>query len=402
MNFDVLKVRSDFPIFNNNNLIYFDSASTTQKPDSVINTISHFYENNNANVHRGTYQIAETATKQYENARSEVAKFINADNNEIIFTKGTTESINLIAYSLGMNLLNKGDEIIITEMEHHSNIIPWQIISKKFDLKLKYIPLLDNGTLNINILPSIITKKTKLISITQMSNLLGTINPVKKVINVAQKHGIQVLIDAAQSISHIKIDVKELDCDYLVFSGHKIMGPTGVGVFYGKEKLLESLPPFLGGGHMIKEVTMDYFSNNDSPWKFEAGTPNIAQAIGLGEAIKYYQSFSIKELHDYTTMLFSYLIDKLHSIPDIILYPDNKINTGPVVSFVINNMHAYDIAKLLDTFGICIRAGHHCAQPILHRYKLTSINRISLYFYNTKEEINQFCENLLKVIKILS
>ena len=401
MSFDVLKVRSDFPILNNN-IIYFDSASTTQKPINVIKSISKFYKNNNANVHRGTYQLAESATKQYELSRESIAQFINASAKEIVFTKSTTESINLIAYSLGMNIFNKGDEIIITEMEHHSNIIPWQMISKRFNLILKYIPLLNNGTLDINMLSSIITKKTKLISITQMSNVLGTINPIDKIIKIAKKNKLQVLVDAAQSISHMKIDVKKLECDYLVFSGHKILGPTGVGVLYGKEKLLQDMPPFLGGGHMIKEVTMQNCSYNDTPWKFEAGTPNIAQAIGLGEAIKYYQSFDIEDLHKYTSSIFSYLISKLKSIPDIILYPDPTINMGPVISFSINNIHAYDIAKLLDTFGICLRAGHHCAQPILNKYNLTSINRISLYFYNTKEEIDRFYESLLKVIKILS
>ena len=402
MSFDVSKVRSNFPILNNN-IIYFDNASTTQKPINVIESISKFYKNNNANVHRGTYQLAESATKQYELARESIAQFINASAKEIIFTKSTTESINLIAYSLGMNIFNKGDEIIITEMEHHSNIIPWQMISKRFNLTLKYIPLLNNGTLGINMLSTMITEKTKLISITHMSNVLGTINPIDKIIKIARQNNCQVLVDAAQSISHMKIDIKELNCDYLVFSGHKILGPTGVGVLYGKEKLLQALPPFLGGGHMIKEVTMKNFSYNESPWKFEAGTPNIAQAIGLGEAIKYYQSFNLEDLHNYTSMIFLYLINKLRTIPNIVLYPsDSTIKTGPVVSFTINNTHAYDIAKLLDTFGICIRAGHHCAQPILNKYKLISINRISLYFYNTKDEIDKFYKSLLKVVKILS
>ena len=402
MSFDINTFRKNFPILNDSDLVYFDSASTTQKPKSVIESITNFYTHSNANVHRGAYQIAETATKTYELARKQVAQFINANHDEIVFTKSTTEAINLIAYSLGMNNFSKGDEIIISEMEHHSNIIPWQMICKKFDYTLKYIPLLDDGTLDIDYISKLITNKTKLISITHMSNVLGTINPIDKVIDLAKKNKIETLIDAAQSVSHIKIDVKKLDCDYLVFSGHKIMGPTGVGVLYGKKNKLNSLSPFLGGGHMIKEVSMETFSYNDAPWKFEAGTPNIAQVIGLGEAIKFYNSSVDEKLHKYSQQLFKYLIQKLQSIPEVKLYPNQFNSNGPVVSFSIDKLHAYDIAKLLDTFNICIRAGHHCAQPILNKYKVTSLNRVSIYFYNTEEEVDLFYDSLLKVIKILS
>ena len=402
MAFDINSFRKNFSILDNKKIIYFDNASTTQKPKSVIESISNFYKNNNANVHRGSYQIAETATKTYELARKQVAQFINATHDEIVFTKSTTEAINLIAYSLGMNNFSKGDEIIISEMEHHSNIIPWQMICKKFNYILKYIPLLNDGTLDIENISQLFTNKTKLISITHMSNVLGIINPIEKVINTAKKHNIEILIDAAQSVSHIKIDVKKLDCDYLVFSGHKIMGPTGVGVLYGKKNKLDSLSPFLGGGHMIKEVSMEKFSYNDTPWKFEAGTPNIAQVIGLGEAIKFYNSNVDEKIHKYTHQLFKYLIQKLKSINEVKLYPNQFESNGPVVSFSIDKLHAYDIAKLLDTFNICIRAGHHCAQPILNKYNVTSVNRVSLYFYNTKEEIDIFYNSLLKVIKILS
>tara|TARA_Y100000590_G_scaffold465959_1_gene639808 strand:- start:257 stop:1465 length:1209 start_codon:yes stop_codon:yes gene_type:complete len=402
MSYKIQKIREDFPIFNNQKIIYFDNASTTQKPQSVIDSITNFYTNYNANVHRGTYQIAESATKKYELARNKIANFINANNDEIIFTKSTTESINLIAYSLGINNYIDGDEIIISEMEHHSNIVPWQIISKKFNIKIKYIPLLNDGTLDINSLSKLITPRTKLLSITHMSNVLGTRNPIEDIIAIAKKNNIDILIDGAQSISHISIDVKKINCDYFVFSGHKIMGPTGIGVLYGKKQKLNRLNPFLGGGHMINEVSMNDFSFNDTPWKFEAGTPNIAQAIGLGEAIKYYTQNIDEKAHHYTKNLFNYLVQKLNSIPEITLYP-NKISTnGPVISFTVNKIHAYDIAKLLDTFGICIRAGHHCAQPILDKYKVKSVNRISLYFYNTKEEIDVFYNCLLKVLKILS
>tara|TARA_B100000965_G_scaffold119476_3_gene98513 strand:- start:3769 stop:4971 length:1203 start_codon:yes stop_codon:yes gene_type:complete len=396
------KLRKDFPIFKDKNLIYLDNASTTQKPQCVIDAVSNFYSKYNSNVHRGAYHIAEIATKKYESARQEIAQFINAEQDEIVFTKSTTESINLVAYSLGINNYKEGDEIIISEMEHHSNIIPWQIISNKFKIKLKYIPLLNNGTLDLNCLSKLITKKTRLISIIHMSNVIGTINPIEDIIKTAKKNNIETLIDAAQSISHIKIDVKKLNCDYLVFSGHKIMGPTGIGVLYGKKNILNKLHPFLGGGHMIKEVTMENFNYNDSPWKFEAGTPNIAQAIGLGKAVNYYQTHIDHKFHNHTKELFHYLIKKLYTIPKITLYPNQFKKNGPVVSFSINKIHAYDIAKLLDTFGICIRAGHHCAQPILNKYNVTSINRVSLYFYNTVDEINEFYDKLLKVIKILS
>ena len=400
MKFDVNKYREEFPIMNDK-LVYLDSASTTQKPNSVINSISNFYKKSNANVHRGTYQIAEDATLQYENSRKIIAQFINAENEEIVFTKSTTESINLIAYSLGFNFFNKNDEILITEMEHHSNIIPWQIISKKFNLILKYIPLNNKGELDISNLSNLITNKTKLISITHMSNVLGSINPIEKIISIANKKNILTLIDAAQSISHIPIDVKKINCDYLVFSGHKIMGPTGVGILYGKNDLLNSMEPFLTGGHMIKDVSMNKSTYNLSPFKFEAGTPNIAQAIGLGEAIKFYKQYNYNHMHDYLNRLYLYLIENLQSIPEIKLYSYNK-NNGPVISFSINEIHAYDVAKLLDTSRICIRAGHHCAQPILNKFNLESINRVSLYYYNTSEEIDLLRKNLLKIIKILS
>ena len=400
MKFDVNKYREEFPIMNDK-LVYLDSASTTQKPNSVINSISNFYKKSNANVHRGTYQIAEDATLQYENSRKIIAQFINAKNEEIVFTKSTTESINLIAYSLGFNFFNENDEILITEMEHHSNIIPWQIISKKFNLILKYIPLNNKGELDISSLSNLITNKTKLISITHMSNVLGSINPIEKIISIANKKNILTLIDAAQSISHIPIDVKKINCDYLVFSGHKIMGPTGVGILYGKNDLLNSMEPFLTGGHMIKDVSMDKSTYSLSPFKFEAGTPNIAQAIGLGEAIKFYKQYNYNHMHDYLHRLYLYLIENLQSIPEIKLYSYNK-NNGPVISFSINGIHAYDVAKLLDTSRICIRAGHHCAQPILNKFNLESINRVSLYYYNTSEEIDLLRKNLLKIIKILS
>ena len=402
--YDIIKIREDFPIFRNKNLVYLDNASTTQKPTEVIKKINCFYERINSNVHRGNYDIAETATFEYENSRNEIAKFLNCSSNEVIFTKGTTESINLVANSLSDFLFQKGDEIIISEMEHHSNIIPWQLLSEKRKITIKYIPMSSQGTLEIEKLPKMISEKTKLISITHMSNLLGIINPIEDIISIAKKNNILTLIDAAQSISHLKIDVKKLNCDFLVFSGHKILGPTGVGILFGKNELLNKMPPFLGGGHMIKEVSMEKSTWGDAPFKFEAGTPNIAPAIGLGEAIKYFKSFHNKKSYKYLNELTHYLLEKLIQIPNITLYPSVEFqkNKGPIIAFDIKGIHPFDLAKLLSTKGICIRSGHHCTQPLLKKFNIKSLNRISLYYYNTKEEIDFFYKSILKVIKVLN
>ncbi len=402
--YDIIKIREDFPIFRNKNLVYLDNASTTHKPTEVIKKINYFYERINSNVHRGNYDIAETATFEYENSRNEIAKFLNCSSNEVIFTKGTTESINLVANSLSDFLFQKGDEIIISEMEHHSNIIPWQLLSEKRKITIKYIPMSSQGTLEIEKLPKMISEKTKLISITHMSNLLGIINPIEDIISIAKKNNILTLIDAAQSISHLKVDVKKLNCDFLVFSGHKILGPTGVGILFGKNELLNKMPPFLGGGHMIKEVSMEKSTWGDAPFKFEAGTPNIAPAIGLGEAIKYFKSFHNKKSYKYLNELTHYLLEKLIQIPNITLYPSVEFqkNKGPIIAFDIKGIHPFDLAKLLSTKGICIRSGHHCTQPLLKKFNIKSLNRISLYYYNTKEEIDFFYKSILKVIKVLN
>lgn len=397
---DTLNLKNDFPIFKNNNMIYLDNASTTHKPKQVINSMVNYYKYYNANVHRAIYKIAEKATFEYENARKIIADFINANTNEIVFTKSTTESINIIANSINRDI-KKDDEIIITEMEHHSNIIPWLDLKKNKKVKVNYIPMNENGTLDFEKLNSIITSKTKLISVTHMSNVIGTINPIEKIIKIARKNNIKVLIDAAQSISHISIDVKKIDCDYLVFSGHKIMGPTGVGILFCKEKNLEEIAPLLYGGHMIKQVTLNSYTYNDIPWKFEAGTPNIAQAIGLGEAIKYLQKFDKDVLNLRMKELTKYCIEKLSSIKNLKIYPQENESIGPVISFDIKNIHSYDLTKLLDTHNICIRSGHHCAQPLLQKYDLKSLNRISMYYYNTKDEIDFLTKRIKEIIKIL-
>ena len=397
---NILNIKDDFPIFNNQKkLVYFDSASTTQKPISVINKITEFYSYYNANIHRGTYGIAEKSTSEYESVRKETAMFINSKPNEIIFTKGTTESINLIAYSLS-DKFDEGDEILISEMEHHSNIIPWQMLIAKKNIKLKYIPINKDGELDISQINKLINDKTKLISITHMSNVIGTINPIKKIINIAKKHNISVLIDAAQSISHIKIDVQKLDCDFLVFSSHKMMGPTGLGVLYINERKIHELEPFLRGGNMIKEVKKNTSIWNDPPWKFEAGTSNIAQVIAFGEAIKYILSTGLQKINNHEQILLKYFLEQLKLFDNIKIY-GHKNHSGPIVSFNFPDCHSFDIAKLLDTFGIAIRSGHHCAQPLMKSLNSNYTNRVSLYAYNNLKEIDYFVESLKKVLKIL-
>jgi len=397
---NILNIKDDFPIFKNQKkLIYFDSASTTQKPASVINKITEFYSYYNANIHRGTYGIAEKSTFEYESVRKETAKFINSKPNEIIFTKGTTESINFIAYSLS-DKFKEGDEILISEMEHHSNIIPWQMLIAKKNIKLKYIPINKTGELDIFQINKLINDKTKLISITHMSNVIGTINPIKKIINIAKSHNISILIDAAQSISHIKIDVQELDCDFLVFSSHKMMGPTGLGVLYINERKIHEIEPFLRGGHMIKEVKKNTSIWNDPPWKFEAGTSNIAQVIAFGEAIKYILSTGLQKINNHEQILLKYFLEQLKLFDNIKLY-GHKNHAGPIISFNFPDCHSFDIAKLLDTFGIAIRSGHHCAQPLMKSLNSNYTNRVSLYAYNNLKEVDYFIDSLKKVLKIL-
>ena len=396
--------KKDFPIFKNNNekypLVYFDNASTTQKPQCVIDSITHFYSYYNANIHRGNYKIAEKATFEYENSRQTVANLINANKDEIIFTTGTTESINLLAYSF-TNLIDDGDEIIISEMEHHSNILPWQMIKEKKNIKIRYISVREDGQLDLNQLKSFINKKTKLCSIISMSNILGTINDLNKISKLMQKNNIPLLVDAAQSIAHEKIDVKKINCDFLVFSGHKIMGPTGVGVLYMRKKFLNELPPFLRGGNMNKEVGYETSTWNEIPWKFEAGTSNIAQVIALKSSIEYVNKIGFDKIKTHNRKLTDYLLENLKNITDIKIYGHKNKNFGPIVSFNIIGCHPYDISKLLGEYNICIRAGHHCGQILMKRLNTNFTNRISLQYYNSFQEIDFFIESLKKVVKIL-
>tara|TARA_B100002051_G_scaffold105901_1_gene101055 strand:- start:1516 stop:2727 length:1212 start_codon:yes stop_codon:yes gene_type:complete len=402
MTFDVEKIRNDFPfIENNKDLIYFDNAATTQKPKCVLDEITFFYSNYNSNVHRGVYKIAEEATIKYESTRDSIANFINADNRDsIIFTSGATEAINLIAYGWARNKLTRGDHILLSEMEHHSNIVPWQIIANELGLIIDYIPINSDYELDLEEIDKYFHSNTKIVSIVHQSNVLGTINPIKKIIKYAQSCNVLTVIDACQSIVHQEIDVQNLDCDFLVFSGHKLYGPTGVGVLYGKMDSLNQMSPFMGGGEMIDKVTKENFTMNKIPWKYEAGTPQICQVIALKSAIEYLQKIGIDNINNYEKQLFDYALTKLRDINSIEFYNPNH-NNGPIITYNFENVNSYDYTKILDTMNIAIRTGHHCAQPLHECLKIPSSNRLSLSFYNTIEEIDFFISATKKALQIL-
>ena len=395
---DANQLRKSFPIFEKRSLIYLDSAATSQKPKIVIDAVKKFYNEYNSNVHRSIYDISQEATEAYETAREKVAKFLNVDKvDSIIFTKGTTESMNLIAYSWVRHNLKKDDEILITEMEHHSNMVPWQLACKDVGAKLKIIPFEFDGTLKHP--EKYFSKRTKLVSITHQSNVFGTINDIDKIINLAKKYNAISVIDAAQSVPHFPVDVKAIDCDFLAFSGHKMLGPTGVGVLYGKPELLENMNPFLGGGEMIRSVQLNESTWNDIPWKFEAGTPNIAQAIGLGVAVDFLNEIGMNNIHDYEKLITDYALNCLNEIDGITIY-GNPPNRGGVITFNIKNIHSHDLAQILNDDKIAIRAGHHCAQPIMNKLNVSSTARASFYFYNTFDEIDLLCKSIKKAIKL--
>ncbi|MCX8056918.1 MAG: cysteine desulfurase [Ignavibacteria bacterium] len=404
--FDVYKVREDFPILKTtvrgNPLVYFDNAATTQKPISVIERIRKYYEQENSNVHRGVHYLSEIATKEFEAAREQVRKFINAEfKEEIIFTRGTTEAINLVANSFGKTFIGQGDEIIISEMEHHSNIVPWQLLCEETGAKLRVIPFDDNGELILDELEKFLNERTKLISIVHVSNSLGTVNPVKKIVEIAHSYAVPVLLDGAQSIMHQKIDVQDLGCDFFVFSGHKIYGPTGIGVLYGKKDLLEKMRPYQGGGDMIKSVTFQKTTYNDLPYKFEAGTPNIEGAIGLRAAIDYLNEIGLENIAQYENELLNYATEKLSQISNLKLIGTAK-SKGPILSFILENIHPHDVGTILDYEGIAVRTGHHCTQPVMEHFKIPATTRASLSFYNTKEEVDRLVQGIQKVIKVFS
>ena len=397
----LLDCKKDFPIFNNQDIIYLDTASTSQKPNRVIDTITQFYQTYNANVHRGLYAWAEKATFEYESSRNKIADYINAENNELIFTKGTTESINFISNAWGLNNITNKNNIVITEMEHHSNIVPWQILSKKTGAELRYIPISDNGQLDLDNISKIIDDNTKIVSIIHQSNVFGTINPIDRIALEAHKKGALILIDAAQSIAHQEINVKNMNCDFLVFSGHKVLGPTGIGCLYIKKDHLNDLEPYQTGGQMISQVNEYDSTWNDSPFKFEAGTPNIVGAIGLGVAIDYLKEINISRVKIHNQIITEYCLDELRKIDKLKVYGHINNNTGPVISFNIDGIHSYDLAQLLAQQKIYIRSGHHCAQPIMRKLNIESSNRLSLYIYNDLKDIDCFIKAIKNSINML-
>lgn len=397
--------RSDFKILdqkvNNRPLIYFDNAATTQKPQMVIDAITHYYETINSNIHRGVHSLSQLATDQFEAARRTVQTFINAQHHhEVIFTRGTTESINLIASSFGKAFLQSGDEVLISEMEHHANIVPWQMICEEKGAKLKVIPFDFNGVLQVELLAQMITSKTKIVAITHISNVLGTINPIKQIIEVAHSKGVPVMIDGAQAISHEKVDVQSLDCDFYCFSGHKMYAPMGIGVMYGKEEWLNKMPPYQGGGEMISQVTFEKTTYNELPFKFEAGTPSVGDVLGLMKAIEYINHIGIEQIAQHEHELLDYAMAQLNEIPEIKFYGLSPQKVA-VISFNLGKIHPYDVGVILDHQGIAVRTGHHCAQPIMQKFQIPGTVRASFALYNTKEEIDNFIKALLQARKML-
>ncbi len=405
--FDVEEIRNDFPILkrfvNGKQLVYLDNAATSQKPQAVIDALTQYYTFDNANIHRGLYFLSELATDQFETSRLKVKEFINAlSASEIIFVRGTTEAINLVASSLcRAKHFKDGDEVIISSMEHHANIVPWQLMNDRKKIALKVIPITDEGELDLDAYEKLINEKTKLVSVVHISNALGTVNPVKKIIETAHARGVPVLLDGAQAIPHFKVDVQELDADFYAFSGHKAFGPTGIGVLYGKTEYLEMMPPYQGGGDMIRTVTFEKTTFDDLPRKFEAGTPNIAGGIGLGAAINYMNQFDRNDLAAHENYLLRYATEKLSQIEGLRIIGTAK-EKASVISFVIEGIHPYDIGTIIDTDGIAIRTGHHCAQPIMQRYNLPATARASFAFYNTKEEIDKLVLGIHKVKKMFA
>ena len=403
MIFNIKKIREDFPILKRKvygkPLVYLDNAATTQKPRQVIQAISGYYENYNSNVHRAVHKLSQEATQAYDDAHEKVAEFIGAEGmEELAFTKNTTESINIVANSLS-GKLKKGDEIVLTQMEHHSNIVPWQQAAKITGAKLRYAEITSNGELNMQQLQSILSKKTKVVAFTHVSNVLGTVNPAKEIIADAKEVGAITVLDAAQSVPHMPINVKGLDCDFMAFSAHKMLGPSGIGVLYGKEEMLEKTEPLLFGGDMISEVSFQDASWNELPWKFEAGTPNMAGAVGLAAAVDYLQKIGMENIYEHEKMLTARAMKKLQQIDELTIYGPEAAKRGGLVAFNINRVHAHDVSALLDAQGVAVRGGHHCAMPLARLLGIAGTTRASFYLYNTPEEVDKLAEALEMVTK---
>lgn len=401
MALNIEKIRQDFPILQqriyDKYLVYLDNAATTQKPQCVIDTISEYYTKYNSNIHRGVHFLSEKSTQAYESARQTMQKFINAKSDkEVIFTYNTTTGINLVAFSYGEKYVHEGDEIIISGMEHHSNLVPWQMLCERKKAKLKVIPFFSSGELSIEDFERMINEKTKMVAVNHVSNSLGTVNPIEKIVEISHKHNVPVLIDGAQGIHHIGVDVQKLDVDFYAFSGHKMYGPTGIGVLYGKEKWLEDIPPFMGGGDMIKRVTYEKTTYNDLPFKFEAGTTNFIDAIALASAVKYIENIGLHEISEYEKTLLSYATKKLSEIDGLKIYGTAK-EKACVISFLLKGIHHFDTGMMLDKMDIAVRTGNHCTQPIMDYYKIEGTVRASFSFYNTIQEVDYLCESIQKV-----
>ncbi len=401
MKFDSIKIRENFPILHKQvygkPLAYLDNAATTQKPQQVIDAIRQYYRYENSNVHRGVHYLSQQATDKYEEARKKVQQYINASkSSEIVFTRGTTESINLIANTFGRKYVKKGDEIIISEMEHHSNIVPWQMMCEERGAKLRVIPIANSGEIMVSQYKKMFTNKTKLVAITHISNSLGTINPIKDMITTAHANRVPVLIDGAQAIVHSKVDVQELNCDFYCFSGHKFYGPTGIGILYGKEYYLDELPPYQGGGEMIEKVSFEKTTYNELPYKFEAGTPNIAGAIGLKVALDFIEDIGIDQIAKYEDQLLQYATSRLQEIEKVKIF-GTAHEKAAVISFLVGNIHPFDTGTLLDKMGIAVRTGHHCTQPIMDKFKIPGTVRASLAMYNTIDEIDRLVDGIKRV-----
>jgi cysteine desulfurase/selenocysteine lyase len=400
MTLDVAKIRKDFPILERQvygkPLVYLDNAATSQKPRQVIQALVDYYEGYNANIHRAVHALGEEATAAYELAREKVRKFINAPSTEsIIFTRNTTEAINLVAYSWGRANIREGDEIVLTQMEHHSNLIPWQQLAKEKGATVQYVPVTEQGTLELNGLENLFDARTKMMALPHVSNSLGTINPVEKIAAEARRHGVTLLIDGAQGAPHLPVDVQAIDADFYAFSSHKMLGPTGVGVLYGRKELLEEMEPFMGGGEMIRKVTFEGATWNDLPWKFEAGTPNIADVIAFGAAIDYLSDLGMENVRQHEVEITEYALSRLSKVDDLVLYgPPDAGERGGVVSFNYADLHPHDVGTILDRHGVAIRAGHHCTQPLMRCFGITGTARASFYVYNTLEEVDVLVDAL--------
>ncbi len=402
--FDVAKIRGDFPILSrtvyNRPLVYLDNSATTQKPRVVVDSIVREYYSENANVHRGVHFLSQQATDLYEQARGRVRTFINArSDKEIVFTRGTTESLNLVASSFGERFMGEGDEVIISAMEHHSNIVPWQLLQERKGIRLRVIPINDRGELLLDEYEKLFNKRTRIVAVTHVSNVLGTVNPVKQIAAVAHAHGVPVLVDGAQSVPHIAVDVQDMDCDFFVFSGHKVYGPTGIGVLYGKESLLNELPPYQGGGEMIKNVHFEHTEYEDAPLRFEAGTPDYVGAHALAAAIDYVSALGMENIAAHEHSLLAYATERMNCIPGMRIFGQAE-NKSAVLSFVVGNIHPLDLGTLLDRFGVAVRTGHHCAQPLMERMGVQSMARASFALYNTRKEVDTLCESIERITKM--